>query len=350
MSGRYHQLAVIGVFWTLLVTSCAPAKVTDQRLSLSESWGQPTDTIPEFFYADDIGPEVRAALEQAFVAATGEWGNYGPLEYWVVGADLASAEALLERYCERRDKRGDESFSDCKQYSTQSSDFLEWAERAAEMVRTGKPFLDAARTGYAHWGIHLFSSSYPQAWAGVGRVPIEDNQTVLFHEYFHAVQHAHLRPSWPRDWEKRKQLMGPVWWHEGGAEFMAHATTEKLRESGALPRESRHLSWNWDIEKEMRSKMEKGLSWLADNPGIMMAEIEYGPDKNIAYHLGSWAIAYLCDKAGPNVLLKTFYPLLNELGWEGAFIETFGMTPDEFYSEFDQFLALPIEEQVKILP
>ena len=35
---------------------------------------------------------------------------------------------------------------------------------------------------------------------------------------------------------------------------------------------------------------------------------------------------------------------------EGAFRDTFGMTSEEFYGEFERFLELPLEEQVRILP
>ena len=69
-----------------------------------------------------------------------------------------------------------------------------------------------------------------------------------------------------------------------------------------------------------------------------------------AYDLGAWAVAWLCDRAGPDVLIESFYPRLEELGWEGAFRESFGLGPEAFYAEFDAFLELEIEEQVRILP
>ena len=43
-------------------------------------------------------------------------------------------------------------------------------------------------------------------------------------------------------------------------------------------------------------------------------------------------------------------PLLNELGFEGAFQATYGITLEQFNSEFTEFLELPIEEQLEILP
>ena len=43
-------------------------------------------------------------------------------------------------------------------------------------------------------------------------------------------------------------------------------------------------------------------------------------------------------------------PLMESLGWEGAFIKTYGLSSSEFYDEFAEFLKLPLEQQMSILP
>ena len=313
---------------------------------LDESWRQQTDEPPTFFYADDVAPEVRRALEQAFAAAIDTWGNYGPLEFWVVGADVPAAEALATRYCEHRAARGDESPEDCRRYGRQRDEFVEWATAAAKIADTGDAFLNAGRNGKADWGVHLFSSSLPPGWAGLAGIPVEDDQTVLFHEYFHAVQHAHVMPL---DHDERDRLMGPVWFVEGGAEFMAQSTSERSRAAGALPR-SRNRDRPWRVEDRMRGKMREGLAELAAHPELVWHEVDYGPHGKAAYDIGAWAVAYLCDKAGADALIDEFYPRLSDLGWEGAFEATFDMTSQEFYAEFDRFLERPIDEQVAVLP
>ena len=42
--------------------------------------------------------------------------------------------------------------------------------------------------------------------------------------------------------------------------------------------------------------------------------------------------------------------LMESLGWEGAFIKTSGLSSSEFYDEFAEFLKLPLEQQMAILP
>ena len=340
------RAGAVGAALTLALAGCrAPAEVGAARLD--DSWRRPTDEWPRFFYADDVEAPVRAALEETFAAGIAAWGNYGPIEYWVVGADPDAAVQLGRRFCERRARRGDTSFADCTDDGRQGAEFVEWATMASEMLHTDEPFLNAGWNGQPLWGVHVFASSYPPGWAGIGGVPIEDDQTVLLHEYFHAVQQAHILSL---DFDERDRKAGPVWFVEGGAEFMAQATGERLRRAGALPRGSSPTSEGWSFEQRMRDKLASGLRAWAEHPDTRLADIGYGEQGPIAYDLGAWAVAYLCNEVGPNVLLDAFYPELDELGWDTAFERAFSRTPAAFYDEFDAFLRRPLDEQLAILP
>ena len=72
--------------------------------------------------------------------------------------------------------------------------------------------------------------------------------------------------------------------------------------------------------------------------------------QSMAYSAGAWAVSYLINKSGENVLLEKFHPNVEKLGWDGAFLSALNMTPAAFYSDFEKFLDLPIAEQVKSLP
>ncbi|MGB0331491.1 MAG: hypothetical protein ACPGPE_06705, partial [Planctomycetota bacterium] len=95
----------------------------------------------------------------------------------------------------------------------------------------------------------------------------------------------------------------------------------------------------------MEQKMRSGLALRAERPGLALGGVDYGPDGQIAYDLGAWAIAWLCHRAGPDVLIERFYPAVEALGWEAAFEEAFGLAPAAFYAEFDRFLELDRERQ-----
>ena len=182
-----------------------------------------------------------------------------------------------------------------------------------------------------------------------------DDQKTVFHEYFHAVQHSHV---FTLDRDKRDALLdgpsGGVWFVEGGAEYMAQITTQRLRDSGTLTAST----WNSttrrssasDLATRMEWKMNKVKERRTANPGLKISEIEYGPDQNIAYDYGTWAHAYLADMVGPDVLLDSFYANLNDLGWEESFVQAYGMTSAAFLTAFEEFLDLPIGDQLQILP
>ena len=100
----------------------------------------------------------------------------------------------------------------------------------------------------------------------------------------------------------------------------------------------------------MINSLEKWNSY----PNIKMKDIvsEGHPlyEDRINYELGAWCYAYLINRVGdPDVVLEVFHPNVDELGWEGAFYKAFGLTPEEFYEEFDLFLTLPYSEQKLVL-
>ena len=86
----------------LLLEDC----ITDfENYLAADTWGQEIDTPVEFIYASDVPSRVRELLEEAITAATVEWGNFGPTEYWVAGLDTAAAQQLGDQFCSRRDAR-----------------------------------------------------------------------------------------------------------------------------------------------------------------------------------------------------------------------------------------------------
>ena len=318
--------------------------------SREETWGKIIEAPPEVFFAADLSDEVRKGLTNTLLVATAEWGNYGPLEYWVLGTDHKAAKELTELYCDRRSQLGQYEKSQCLSDHLddhKSHHFEHYRQVGADALESGRPKGSMGRNGSRGWGIHLFTSSYPLGFDKLfGSNPAEEQKTV-FHEYFHAVQHAHIQSS---NHDDRRALMGPIWFVEGGAEYMAQTTARKLWASGTLPTIDNHDLKS--IEQTFENKMKNGRATIKKNcPGIKLGDIAYGHDcETAAYDLGAWAIGYLLIKAGQTALLDTFYPSLNEFGWEGAFKKTFGMSSKDFYEEFNLFLEIPLADQLALLP
>ena len=133
---------------------------------------------------------------------------------------------------------------------------------------------------------------------------------------------------------------------------MAQYGSRNARASGALQKVNVDGRWPFVFEEQMEQKMQLALDKMTSVcPGIPLKDLTYENHcDNVHYDVGAWAVAYLASKFGHDALYSTFYPNLGQLGWEETFLTTYGMTSDQFYIEFDEFLELTLSEQLAILP
>ncbi|SVC49663.1 uncharacterized protein METZ01_LOCUS302517, partial [marine metagenome] len=195
------------------LSSELPAPPEDPNVA----WGAITGYSPEVFCASDVSLQLCGWQTSSLLAAMVEWGNYGPLEYWVVGTGQAATEDLTKLNCERRLAR--RQWNDCNRYHEameQADRFEKMRKTGADAIATGKPSNDMGHNGHRSWGIHFYTSSLPMGWSDLFEEPGGENQKISFHEYFHAIQHAHVQT---KDHYKRYRVVdtsGPVWFVEGG--------------------------------------------------------------------------------------------------------------------------------------
>ena len=324
-------------------------------------WGEISNYSPEVFCATDLPDLVCPTITSSLIAAMIEWGSYSNVEYWILGSDKDAASKLTDLNCERRDTTESLVYSGtqmpmkyCLEKHGPSGDhgFESYRKLGEDAINQGQPMGSMGLNGERDWGIHYFTSSIPFGltdhfpFIGGGQ-----EQKGAFHEYFHAVQHSYIQTT---DRNKRDELLGLVWFVEGGAEYMAQVKYFDSISSGIIqpvnadgPEKS-----PYKFKENMRNKLLGGKDSVKYNcPGSTIKDFSYQNScNNAGYDLGAWAIAYLDNKAGENSLIDTFYPNLDDLGWEGAFNLTYGMSSEDFYSDFESFLKLPISEQMKILP
>lgn len=307
---------------------------------------QPKNQV-EVFVAADVPESVRRGVTETLAVAVETWGSSGKLEYWVLGTDRDAALALGETFCERRVAHGDMTKRDCmRDRFNKDHGFLSYQLIGEKAIASGSPSMSAGHNGGSEWGFHRYSSSLPFGFAGKLDVAGEGDQLTVFHEYWHSIQQASITAT---DHKTRQEQMGPVWFAEGSAVAMAELTTERLWAQGKLPK------WNntgrpWpDLRSRMASKMEFIRANREQCKSVLPNTYE-GICGQFAYESGGWAIAYLMHKHGFDVLRTSFHPRVAELGWEGAFQATFGQSSAAFTEEFQIFLDLPLQEQLKILP
>jgi len=144
-------------------------------------------------------------------------------------------------------------------------------------------------------------------------------------------------------------------WITGGRFYWTAYMSRKLYNDGV-----HSFSWEWDNNRRSWPKslrdymaylMELAQEEYQNCPNFRLEDLRSGGDCTY-YYLGAWAHAYLIDKmeGDINIFTKGLHPKIDEMGFVAAFEDTFNLTYGELNIEFKQFLNLPLEEQLEIIP
>ena len=341
-----NEFKILGIFNARCKAN--PHKIIGPKLAIT--WKQEINCPAEVFIANDVKKSTKTNIEATLEAASDEWGNFGPIEYWVLGADKAFAIELIKKYCQRRAENGNMDFDNClkRERKTNGYGMLSYQKIGAKALSSKRPTNSAGHNGGMEWGIHRFASSLPLGFEGkLGMSAAQDQKTVM-HEYFHAIQHAHILHL---DRRKRDKVFGPVWFSEGGAEYMASVTHARLIFEKKLNL-IKNGNWEYNFRQAMEQKFQEAKEENKRHNCIKkMTKISHNsPCRQFFYDGGAWAIAYLLSQTNENILLREFYPNLENLGWEGAFKKSFSKSSKEFYKEFAGFLKKDATSAMQIIP
>ena len=269
------------LIFSLLLFSCENEKID----TISEDlWGQEIDDLPDYYKAFDVPASQMDQVIEYYEIASGAWGNYGPLEFWVIGTDPLSAHKLDSLYCETRiSKDNTLTESHMQNCINREYNFIDYANN-------GGAGLNTQRNEYQQYSVFIITqaSKYP--------FPNEsDYNVVTMHEYFHVYQQAHI---YTLDEDERADLMvRNPWWSEGGANYL----------SELLYSQQPGVSTNY-LKDRMRWRMNVKPDFLAY--GKRLEDLEYGEQNNatrFAYDLGTWFIAYLIYHVGLDVYLSLIH-------------------------------------------
>ena len=138
---------------------------------------------------------------------------------------------------------------------------------------------------------------------------------------------------------------GPDWMKEGLAVYMSEYAVGLLRSIGSLEHMRKPM---YETEEEYRSYAAVDAALMAnlddievlkkEHPGISLKTSGSSWESNAPYAYGAWAAAYLSHIAGKEAFIDKYYPAIDSVGWKQAFKQAFGMSIEDFYIEFDQFM------------
>jgi hypothetical protein len=174
--------------------------------------------------------------------------------------------------------------------------------------------------------------------------PYRDSEQFVIgsiHEYLHAYQTRYgYAPEAIHGNQMGQSLWrGPAWWTEGSAVLVAALHSyqhpklfKKLKHPYTWETFSREMNGNLKMYRKSAISIRKGVTY--DDWNQLERDKQVHP---VIYAGGSAACALLLKKAGSMRRFMEFFPLVPQLGWQGAFEKHFNITLEEFYKEFDQF-------------
>ena len=297
----------------------------------SIQWGVPTCAEPTVFKASDVSNETLNLTLEWYRIATQEWGNFGPVEIFIIGEDVEAAKELEDIFCERHkalDEKWNEEW-DCANENYQI--FSHYPEEGGAAISTFKrTYIDY------DFMVMIMSAKYPGP-------DEQDYKPVTLHEYFHIFQHSHISDECTadsRDVCQRDAKMGgegKPWFSEGGAVYMAQSLYAK---QDGVPEDY--------LREAMQRKLDMSHEgYNAQNESL--DQLGYDAEVNV-YDVGCWFIAYLLHHEGVDAFLNGFYGDLDNLGFDAAFEANFNGTRSEYIADFDAFFSQPAEDVMLLFP
>ena len=242
---------------------------------VEDLWGVEISDLPEYYFTSDVPSNQVDMIREAYEISSAAWGNYGPLEYWIIGNDVTLADSLDLVYCDTRLEKdpslGNNDYQAC----------LNRGYNFVDYVNDGGAGLNLRRNEDNDYSVFIIthgSKNPPPTHT--------DYFVVAMHEYFHVYQQAHVFTKN----EQVRSSMFPVnpWFVEGGATYMAEL----------LYSQQTNVSSNY-LEEVMQWKMQNVNSFLA--LGIRIEDIQFSdgfPNTQYAYELGAWFTAFLIHHVG----------------------------------------------------
>ena len=288
-------------------------------------WNKPLDTPATYFLTSDLSSDSLEIVKKGIQAAEEYLGSYGPMRVYIIGSDTSATDEAIEDYCS-------------------------WAYDRADLLERcpndqGVGIYEMAYYGGSNaFAQHSRQRSSPNQSFVIGNPGNmgDYGSKISAHEYVHIFQNAHNLYAEADVFG----LESPIWMEEGAAEFLALYLADQK---------------GWiSFEQEMAYALQETQDLRDLVPDLTIRDLADSRDRVgsycglcfgvMQYATGQWATAWLVNQSSLDDFFFTFYPNVYELGVDGAFEKAFGLTMEEFYVEFEEFLELPADQQMAILP
>ena len=290
---------------------------------LRGAWTRKVTEEPRYFINDGYGEQAMESVRSGIDVTRDYLGNYGPTQVFIVGQQAdeldepQSVEEIARAFCEVHTANSDRPIEDCI-----SHEGMELASKARDGEE--EAYLTMAMESDPPTAELVFINTH-----GWGE---ENLPTRGIHEYTHVYQKAFD--------------FTPTWMMEGGAEFLACHLGEK-NGWGNLQETMSHYARQLERAEDLKYTIRDMEDIETAKPAVKKWHRE------LAYDAGAWAVVYVIKRSRSRSVhdyFLNFYPAVDEEGWEAVILEYTGhQNLDAFYSGFEGFMELPLDERIKIL-
>ena len=179
---------------------------------------------------------------------------------------------------------------------------------------------------------------------------------VTLHEMFHIFQTSHYSTD---SYDEQRMLNGRFsgdnpeddvpWWNEGTAVYFSYIDYARTINDMSWFKDEMYCTLLCERDRYgNKSRLE-----IFKETGVKLNNITFSGnpepiDKQIAYEIGAWFVAYLVNDHGEDKILD-IYSLYDEFGFEKSFEMQFGKDYRTYLEEFYEFLDLPEDQLMGIL-
>ena len=293
---------------------------------------------PYFVLGAELNPAVKAQILEAEKYGAEIFGNWGPILNTLVRYGEPDVEYVAAQTCLYTEKYGSSKYEPCYEYNLNYYKTFDYC--CGALHGTPEPLAPVR--------FQTFTYSAPETAYKEDML-----RKVTLHEYVHVWQSAFkVHPHSTRCSDEQNVLCelgnGPLWLEEGVAEYFAVFYADKKGWTDYRSTMIENLNGAQEVYDQWGFTLRNSHDRAAKDT---LDQHECGCGGTIMYNMGMWGAAWLINKAETNNgFIEEFYPNVAYIGYQEAFKNGFGISLDEFYDEFDEWLdSTPKSEKIKIL-
>ncbi len=301
-----------------------------------------SDEPIHIIHGPSLDPDIVREVRKAWQVGTSVLGAWGPLVVSLVQMNDPDAAAIAAEDCAKRRSLKSHVPEGPNACETEKTAYFNTFTECCGATHDPPESLAPIRAQFM-----TFASVDQMFKEGTG-----DVAKVFLHEYVHVFQNGSLvhthqlrHPDGDGEDSIGKYGFGPVWIEEAAAEYFGQRFAT---ENGFWDKPQLRSAFEEALRAARRVRAEWGLSLrdVETRTGQRQVNEKCDCGGALYYETGIVATSWLVNRVGSEKMLR-YYTLVPHQNWQDVFKDVFGLSLEAFYTEFDQWLDRPFEQQLE---